>query len=173
MTTEATQEVLKAFKIGMDTELYGLETYLKFARKTSDETGKNMFITLAGDELEHYRILRRAFNNTELGENLGSIEISESIIQRITPKLRDRDSRIKGEKGMDQVNALTTALDQERRSIELYRQQLGKSIAPEARKIFRQLMEMEESHYDLIQAELDNINETGFWFQIPEFDLED
>jgi rubrerythrin len=173
MTAEATKDILKAFKMGIETELRGLEAYLGFARKTKDESGKNMFITLAKDELEHFRILERAMVQTEVGESLGDITVSESIIQRITPKLRDRDSRIKGESGVDQVNALTTALDQERRSIELYRQQLSKPISPEARTIFQRLMEMEEAHYDLIQAELDSINETGFWFKIQEFDLED
>lgn len=167
------QEVLKAFKMGMETEFKGLETYLHYARMTKDETGKNMFIILAKDELEHYRILERALGKMQVDGNLSGIEIPESITQRVTPRLKDRDSRIKGESGVDQVNALTTALDQERRSIELYRQQLSKAINPDARNTFKQLMEMEEAHYDLIQAELDSINETGFWFQIPEFTMEE
>lgn len=171
--SDATTEVLTAFKMGMETELLGLGSYLKFAKTTKDATGKNMFITLAADELEHFRILERALAEQKVGGDMSGIEVHPSIIQKITPKLGSRDSRIKGESGVDQVNALQTALDQERRSIELYRQQLGKPISSEARIIFERLMEMEESHYDLIQAELDSINETGFWFHIPEFDLED
>lgn len=173
MADNADHDVLKAFKMGMETELHGLDAYLKFAKKTKDETGKNMFIQLAIDEMDHYRILEKAYTETEVDGDLSKITVSESIIQRISPKLEDRDARIKGESGVDQVNALTTALAQERRSMELYRQQLGKPISPQAREIFQRLMEMEEAHYDLIQAELDSINETGFWFQIPEFDLED
>ena len=35
-----------------------------------------------------------------------------------------------------------------------------------------QLVQMEESHYNIQQAELDHILGIGFWFDIPEFDLE-
>jgi len=83
-----------------------------------------------------------------------------------------RDS-VKGKRGIDQVQALQAALDQERHSIELYRSQLATATDPSARKTFRNLMEMEEAHFDIIQAELDNITETGFWFQVPEFNLEE
>jgi len=38
--------------------------------------------------------------------------------------------------------------------------------------MFQRLMEMEEFHYELLSAELDSINESGFWFTIPEFNLE-
>jgi hypothetical protein len=34
------------------------------------------------------------------------------------------------------------------------------------------LEEMEISHYNLIQAEIDSINKTGFWFSVREFTLE-
>ena len=37
----------------------GLINYLKFARQTKDETGKNMFIRLAMDEHEHHIILEK------------------------------------------------------------------------------------------------------------------
>lgn len=173
MTTDTNREILQAFRIAIETELQGLQAYLSFARKTKDETGKNMFIVLANDELQHYRILERAMVGMQVEGGLAGIEVSPSVIQRITPTLRNRDSRLKGEAGADQVNALTTALDQERRSMELYRQQYAKATDPKARELFNKLAEMEEAHYDIIQAELDNIQRTGFWFKIPEFDLED
>jgi hypothetical protein len=31
---------------------------------------------------------------------------------------------------------------------------------------------MEAAHYALIQAEIDSIQQTGFWFGLPEFTLE-
>lgn len=173
MTTNSNQEILQAFKIAIETELKGMEAYLTYARKTKDETGKNMFIVLAHDELQHFRILERAMAGMQIADGFADIQVPPSVIQRITPTLRSRDARLKGEAGADQVNALTTALDQERRSMELYRQQYAKATDAKAREMFHKLAEMEEAHYDIIQAELDNIQSTGFWFKIPEFDLED
>jgi hypothetical protein len=38
--------------------------------------------------------------------------------------------------------------------------------------MYARLTEMEEAHYNLIQAELDHIKDVGFWFGIQEFTLE-
>ncbi len=164
---------LEALKLAMETEKRGLETYLNFAHQTGDETGKNMFILLARDELEHFEVLEKALSHLELSGRWADIEVRKSLVARVVPKLLGRDVRVKGKRGIDQVQALQAALDQERRSIELYRSQLATATDPSARKTFRKLMEMEEAHFDIIQAELDNITETGFWFQVPEFNLEE
>ena len=166
-------EALEAMKLAMETEKRGLRSYLEFAHQTKDETGANMFILLARDELDHFEILERALSKLEAEGKWFEVEIRPSLIERVAPKLRERDVRVKGESGIEQVEALHAALDQERKSAELYREQMAKAADPIARETFRKLMEMEEAHYDLLQAELDNINETGFWFRIPEFNLEE
>ena len=168
----ATTEVIKALKLGMETEKRGLESYLNFARQTKDETGKNMFILLALDELQHFEILERVLTELDISGAWSEIEIKRSLIERVIPKLKERDVRTHGERGIDQVDALHAALEQERRSAELYREQLAKTTDAQARKMFQRLMEMEEFHYELLSAELDSINESGFWFTIPEFNLE-
>ena len=171
--SDANIEAAKAIKLGMEAEKRGLESYLNYARHTQDQTGKNMFILLARDELGHFEILEKALSDLELQGKWSEIQIQESLIERIMPHLRDRAVRTQGESGVDQVSALEAALEQERKAAELYREQLAKSTDPVARKVFKKLVEMEEAHYDLLSAELDSINETGFWFQVPEFNLEE
>ncbi|HUX07565.1 MAG TPA: ferritin family protein [Acidobacteriota bacterium] len=166
-------EILAAMKLAMETEKRGLKNYLSFALKTKDVTGKNMFILLSRDELDHFEILERALSKLEISGSWEEIEIRESLVEQVMPKLRERDVKVKGERGVDQVDAIRAAMEQERRSAELYREQYAKATDPAARKTFQKLMEMENAHYDILQAELDNITDTGFWFQIPEFDLEE
>jgi rubrerythrin len=167
------RQVLEAMKLAMETEKRGLGSYLDYAIKTKDETGKNMFVLLARDELNHFEILERALGKLEISGTWGGIEVRASQVERVVPKLRERDVRVKGERGVDQVDAIRAAMEQERRSAELYRELYGKAADPLARQTFQKLMEMEEAHFDILQAELDNITETGFWFKIPEFDLEE
>jgi hypothetical protein len=38
--------------------------------------------------------------------------------------------------------------------------------------MYLRLAEMEEAHYELIQAEIDAIGNTGFWLGLREFSLE-
>jgi len=98
----ATTEVIKALKLGMETEKRGLESYLNFARQTKDETGKNMFILLALDELQHFEILERVLTELDISGAWSEIEIKRSLIERVIPKLKERDVRTHGERGIDQ-----------------------------------------------------------------------
>ena len=171
--SDANIEAARAIKFGMEAEKRGLESYLDYARNTQDETGKNMFILLARDELSHFEILEKALSDIELSGRWSEVQIQGSLIERIMPRLHERAVRTQGASGVDQVSALEAAMEQERKAAELYREQLEKTTDPVARKVFKRLVAMEEAHYDLLSAELDSINETGFWFQIPEFNLEE
>ena len=75
----------------IEAEITGFTTYLECARQTKDETGKNMFITLAREELDHYEILRRQFNDAFAGKPIEPIEISQTEIVELVPKLESQE----------------------------------------------------------------------------------
>jgi len=64
MTNQSSDSV-KILRTAIEVENNGLVTFLKFARQTKDETGKNMFIQLAMDEHEHRLILEKQLNKLE------------------------------------------------------------------------------------------------------------
>ncbi|MGQ9818171.1 MAG: ferritin family protein [bacterium] len=163
--------VMEILKTGINIEKNGIRTYLDYAFKTKDTTGKNMFIRLSEDELDHMEVLEKQLDSIMCNQTWICQDIPESIIEKIVPKIRELD-RSKTEQGLDELAALKTALDLEKKSIEFYRDSKTKISNPDALKIFDRLIEMEESHYDLIQAEIDNIEKTGFWFGISEFTME-
>ncbi len=165
------EKAVEILKKGIKIEKNGIATYLDYAFKTRDTTGKNMFIRLAEDELQHMEILEKQLEGIMCNQTWVCEDIPESIIEKIAPRIRDLD-RPKSEQGLDELAALKTALDLEKKSIEFYKENKTKISNPEADKIFDRLIEMEESHYDLIQAEIDNIEKTGFWFGIAEFTME-
>jgi len=41
----------------------------------------------------------------------------------------------------------------------------------EGRKMFARFVEIENGHIDMVQAELDYISGTGYWFDFKEFDM--
>ncbi|MDZ7339048.1 MAG: ferritin family protein [candidate division KSB1 bacterium] len=165
-------EVAKSLQTALAIEDQGLETYLKFARQTKDLTGKNMFIRLAMDEHEHRRIIERQLRHALEGQPLVPVQIPTSEVERIVPTIREKQLKTRGEAGLAEVDALNTALDLERKAAAFFRQQAEGAGDAEARAVFLRLAEWEDSHYDLIQAELDHINRTGFWLGIPEFQMD-
>jgi rubrerythrin len=162
----------KALKTAIEIEDNGLLNFLKFARQTKDTTGKNMFIRLAMDEHEHRRIIEKQLTNLMEGKPLIKIEIPKSEIEQVAPTIRDKQQKTRGESGLLEIDALNTALDLERKAAKFFREQASLVNNPEAKALFIRLAEWEDAHFDIIQAELDSIQGTGFWFGIPEFQMD-
>jgi rubrerythrin len=170
MSEQAT--AVKALKTAIEIEEHGLDAFLKYARQTKDVTGKNMFIRLAMDENEHRRIIEKQLNNLLEGKPLTLVEIGKSEIEEVLPKIREKQQRTRGESGLLEVDALNTALDLERKAAKFFRDQAAIVDDAEVKAMFIRLAEWEDAHFDLIQAELDSIQGTGFWFGIPEFQMD-
>jgi rubrerythrin len=163
---------IKALETALEAEKTGLINYLNFAYQTKDETGKNMFLRLAMDEFEHMRILERQAHSIQREECFLAVTIEPSAIERLVPKLQDKDLRIRGKHGIDQLAALRTALALEDQAIKFYRNQGQAGQDLNAKTMYERLVEMEQAHYEILQAEIDAIEKTGFWFNLREFSLE-
>jgi rubrerythrin len=163
---------IKALETALEAEKTGLINYLDFAYQTKDETGKNMFLRLAMDEFEHMRLLEKQAHSIQKEECWLSVTIEPSEIEKLIPKLQDKDLRIRGKQGIDQLGALRTAMDLEDQAIKFYRNQPQIGQDQNAKEMYGRLAEMEQAHYELLQAEIDAIEKTGFWFNLREFSLE-
>jgi rubrerythrin len=160
-------QTLAALATAIEAEKQSLRNYLEFAWNTRDSSGKQMFVRLATDEFEHMRLLETWQADTRPP---GAIE--PSVIERLVPKLSDKSLQIRGTKGQHQLSALDAALDLEKSARTFYEEQGRLARDEPARALFSRLAEMEAAHYALIQAEIDNIQQTGFWFGLREFTLE-
>ncbi len=152
-------------------ELASLREYLRLVRATRRLTGKDVFARLAADELEHAAVLERLSRSLRETGTCSTEGLPRSPFADLVPRLADRDRRIRGESGLDDISALQAALDLENRAVEFYRSAAGAAAGPVA-LVLRRLTGMEKAHVALIQAELDSIQSDGFWFGMPEFTLE-
>ncbi|UCH90104.1 MAG: ferritin family protein [Thermoplasmata archaeon] len=165
-------ESIKAIRTAIEIEIVGLETFQKYAEQTKSEAGKKVFLQLAKDEKRHREILEDQLNKLTEGKPWEDVEIPASEIEQVVPKLRERAVETKGEAGAGEIDALNAALDLEKRASEFFREKAEQAEEPEAKALFLRLAEWEDSHYDLIKAELDSINHSGFWFDIREFRMD-
>jgi len=165
-------EAMKALKMALEIEDSGLVTFLKFARQTKHEFGKNMFIRLAMDENEHRKILERQLDGLAEGMPWVEIRVPDYEIERVAPTMTDKQQKVTMESGGAEIEALKIGLDLERKAAKFFREQAEAATEPGARSLFEQLASWEDAHFDLIQAEMDSINNTGFWFNVPEFKMD-
>lgn len=164
---------IDALNKAIHSEKAALETYLRFARQTKVVSGKDMFIRLSEDELGHREILEKELHNLQAGKPWARPSFKPSDIEELLPKIGDAQAKAQTEHGSsDDLTALNVALDMEKKAIAFYRREAEKTADATARRMYARLAEMEEAHYNLVQAELDNIKDIGFWFGIQEFTLE-
>ena len=89
----------KALKTAIAAEKKSLQNYLEFGLKTDDASGKNMFLRLASDELEHMNILERQSHNLQECGDWLKIEIEPSDVEMIVPRLDEKDVKVRGTSG--------------------------------------------------------------------------
>ncbi len=156
----------------------GIENmYRRAATETPDPAGRHVFETLAQDERRHVRYLEdRAAELASTGsvtaEAPASVVPAVRTVAAGLARLRERAAAVRPEPhhGAD-LSMLRRALEMELETSGFYKT-LVRSLPPEGRRLFERFVEIEEGHVAVVQAEIDAIAETGFWFDIREFDLE-
>ncbi len=157
--------------IGYETRIRDL--YLHAADETRDAKGAQVFSALAADEqrhidyLEHKRRQWREEGALTL-DPLDSLLPPAAALEAQTAALQEemrRDDRT------DAKRMLSKALKVEVETSAFYRR-LVDELDGDARAMFARFLEIEDGHVAIVQAELDYISHTGFWFDWQEFDME-
>jgi len=163
----------EAITTSIEFETQVSKLYRDAMEKSADPVGKRIFGVLAEEELKHLNYLESRLDELRRTgaitlEDLDTALPSEQMIRegigmletRMTPK----------DKGSE-LQMLGKALEVERDTTEFYRR-MARELSDKGQKIFARFVEIEEGHLAIVQAEIDYLNRTGYWFDIKEFDME-
>jgi rubrerythrin len=167
---ELKPEVVEAIKMAIQMEKDGLRYYEQAAERTENKLAKKMFHKIAQDEVIHLKTFQKIFDTMT-----GSEEWRE--MAKFTPKVGEipvfeGGIEKKGDVNPSDVDALRVAIDNERKGIEHYKKAASAAVDKMAKEIFNKIREEEEYHYDLLQAQLDYLTQSGFWFDIGEIQMD-
>lgn len=165
-------ELLKALKLAYEAEKTGLRSYLKYAKETKVGAGKNMFVQLAADEVDHMELIEKFTEKVMAGEPLEAVKVPQGRLSKFMPKTSDASLQAIDKGAIGDEEALKIALEHEKKAMEFYQKESEKSTNPNVKDFFAKLAEVESKHYAIIQAELDFIRKDGFWFDAMEFSVE-
>jgi rubrerythrin len=70
------------------------------------------------------------------------------------------------------LQVLQKALEVEHETSAFYRKMVAE-LPGEGKALYRRFVEIEEGHGLIVQAEIDALTQTGFWFEFRSTDLED
>lgn len=151
------------------------EIYREAMAKTSDEAGKHIFEVLCREEQEHLDYLRERLAEWRKTGKIGVKPLSppasarEAIgrgLEELRKTVKPRRTKLNVE-----LELLKKALDAEIRTSGFYRE-MAATLDGEGRRLFHRFLEIEDGHVAIVQAEIDNAGNWGFWFDTPEFRLE-
>ena len=151
--------------------------YAAAVAATADSRGKRVLEVLADEERGHVGYLERALLQWQqtgrvTAENLHTAIPSEETIREGIEKLRtemaDQDRPVTAEAELD---ILAKALDVETRTSDFYRSVVAQ-LSGDGKALFARFVQIEEGHRIIVQAEIDAVTGTGYWFGFREFSLE-
>ncbi len=179
------KDVEEILRTAMATEWEGFAFYSALSKRTKSREGREVFEKLAKDEVEHVRVLEQVSCAYKDGcilmtyeDALESIECDESLADVTEEALACKSTApvfkrgVKRAESANDLEALKIGVESERSAIEFYRAAGKGATTDEARELFRQLVEIEEGHEALLQAEYDYYSANGFYMDAREFSLE-
>jgi rubrerythrin len=164
-----------AIKTALEYEAGVHRIYSEAMNKTENKPAKRVFKLLCDEEMDHLKYLK---DRLEEWQSTGKIQVKElgSSIPSpaaIEKSLRDLKRTVKQKhagQGLE-LELLKNALEAEIKTSDFYREMVLK-LDGEGKELFRRFVEIEEGHQAIVQAEINVAGNWGFWFDTPEFRLE-
>jgi rubrerythrin len=144
---------LAALEMAIQTEINGYSFYEKFAAQTEDPDARSMFERLARDEVMHLELLRNARallkDSGEWAEYEGA---SPEAVKGAPIFSRERVEQNAVAYTSD-LSALRMAYLIEKDAVDFYTRAAKGTDDPNGRRLFLDLVKMEQGHLDLLEGE--------------------
>ena len=164
-----------AIKTALEYEAGVHKIYLEAMNKTENESAKRIFKVLCKEEVGHLKYLK---DRLEEWQKIGKIKVKKlgtsiPALEVIEKSLQDLQRTVKPKHTMQslELELLKKALKAEIKTSDFYKEMVSK-LDGEGQELFRRFLEIEEGHVAIVQAEINVVGNWGFWFDTPEFRLE-
>jgi rubrerythrin len=152
------------------------KTYNEALESAESDIAKKVFSTLCNEELEHVKYLRARLDEwRDEGaikvKEINSVLVPKDFIEDGVQKLQGSLEKV-GSRGHDsELESLRKALEVERETSTFYKEMVA-TLDDDGKRLFERFVEIEEGHLALVQAEIDCVTGSGFWFDTAEFSME-
>ena len=166
-------KIQEAIREAVEYETRILEIYTQAEQTVADARGKKVLGMLADEERGHVAYLQEKLKQWQDQGELHFDTLHSRIptldsIDTETGKIADQFS---GNPLASERQILERALKAEIETSKFY-EGLVEMLTGDGRRMFARFLEIENEHLQLVQAELDFVTRSGFWFDFPEIDME-
>lgn len=159
------ENVKDAIKTAIQMEKDGYDFYNKAAAQTSSDMGRDIFKSLATDELLHLEVFEKLFDD-KVGKDEWYDLVNTSAKYTDIPIFPTDLKKIEGANpDTNEIDALRIAMDSEQKAIEWYTKIRENSSDDQVNEIIDEIINQEKNHYNILEGEFHHINSTGYWFE--------
>jgi len=162
MSNPKTENMIKAVKDAIMTEIKGQQLYSHAATQTQDPSAKAMFEALAKDEDEHVALLKAQYQSLL---NNGSIDLSvmhPAELDHGAGHVIDDGFRKSIKRGTFELAVVGIGCDLENKAIAYYREQAAVAEDDDLKQLFTWLSEWEVGHLEQLM-ELEKMMQDEYW----------
>jgi len=163
---EATNKCLEALDFALKFEREGKEFYEKAAKITDNPLGKEIFQTLAKEEVLHMKKIEEVYQNIEKeggwDQRITAICDSKLLKTAFAEAMEKIDTEIKA--STSDLDALKKAMEMEERGENLYKDLADKAVDPLEKRFYLTLSVEERSHFLVILDSYDYLSDPSGWF---------
>jgi len=161
-----TDSVREAVKTAIQMEKDGHAFYTKAAAQTSSDTGRQLFESLAEDEMVHLATFQKVFES-RVGEDEWDALVRSSNKYAEIPIFPKDLKQVEGASPeTNELDALHMAMDAEQKAIEYYGEIVAKADDDEIKKVIETIIGHERNHYLMLNEEFIHLTKTGFWYPL-------
>jgi len=164
----------EAIKTALKFETMVRDTYRDSVDKISDPAGQRVFKTMAEEEQGHIDYLE-----AKLAEWRDTGKVTPESLATKVPTKERIDAGVKElKKPLEQAGDRAAELELLKKALAVevetsnFYQKMVDELPDGERDLFTRFLEIEVGHQAIVQAEIDNVQGLGFWFDFQEFNLE-
>lgn len=163
----------EAIKTAISYESKVHKTYLDAKDQATSEVAKRVFKTLCDEEMMHLNYLNERLKEWQTTGSITVADLATAIpskdaIDDSLAKMQEKVSPGGPVKHGAELEMLRKALQAETETSAFY-QEMVKTLDEEGQKLFARFVEIEEGHKAIVQAEIDSVSGTGYWFDTADF----
>ena len=159
-----TSAALEALKQALALEKRGQEFYTEAAARTADPKGKEMFGSLADDEVMHAEFIQRQVDALAKGEGWvlpdGVDQVDADLDTPLFPKGKVAFEEAVRSDASD-LDALLFALKLENDAFNLYAELAKTAEDPTAKQLYEYLVSAERTHFNLVMLNYESLSSAG------------
>jgi rubrerythrin len=157
---------MEILQFAIDMEKDGEKYYLDQAAKNEGNALRIVFRALAWDEAAHARLLQGMLNGKP-----GPLVSDGRLSAQMSLFRSDKSDQCALWGHTDQAEVYRTALEKERKSIDLYTGLRDKAKDDASRALFSFLVSEEQKHFDILEELFRHVNRPNEWVESAEFGI--